>query len=416
MKTLFTGIRQLLTFAGENAPRAGKAQREIGLVENAAVLAEDGIIRAAGKMQDIEALPESVGADRIETGGVCLPAFTDSHTHSVFAEARLKDFSMRTAGASYAEIRQAGGGINSSIGAVRRATRSELEQGLLKWAGLFLESGTGTIECKSGYGLDRDSEIKILQAISAAAKKTDLSIVPTLLAAHSIPPEFAGRPDDYLDYIEKEIFPAVQQQNLAKFADIFCEKGYFTPEHTKRYLESAKKYGLLPKAHTEQMCRSGGTVAAAQCGAISVDHTDYCAAEDMSAMRQSGTIATILPTSNYFLGLRKYPPAREYIAMGVPVALATDFNPGTSPCHNMQFAISCACINCGMTPEEALCAATINGAKALRLNDRGMIVPGMRADLTFLDCDDYRELAYYFGGNMCSITVIGGKIAYRKAA
>ena len=410
MKTLFTGIRQLLTFAGEVAPRAGAAQREIGLIKNAAVLAEDGIVKAAGKRQDIEARPESKNAEIAETGGVCLPAFVDSHTHAVFAEPRLKDFSMRTAGASYSEIKQSGGGINSSIGTVRQASQENLEEILLKWAGRFMECGTGTIEAKSGYGLDRDSEIKILQAISAAAKKTDLSIVPTLLAAHSIPPEFAGRSDDYLDYIEKEIFPAVQQQNLAKFADIFCEKGYFTPEQTKRYLAAAKKYGLLPKAHTEQMCRSGGTIAAAQSGAVSADHTDYCAAEDMSAMRQSGTIATILPTSNYFLGLRKYPPAREYISMGVPVALATDFNPGTSPCWNMQFAVSCACINCGMTSEEALCAATVNGAQALRMCDRGIIAPGMRADMAFFACDDYRELAYYFGGNMCSRTVINGKI------
>lgn len=416
MKTLFTGIRQLLTFSGNVAPRSGAEQREIGLIENAAVLAEDGLIKAVGKRQDIEALPEASDAKKIETGGVCMPTFVDSHTHSIFAEARLKDFSMRTAGASYAEIKQSGGGINSSIGAVRHASQSDLEQGLLKRAVQFIECGTGTIECKSGYGLDRDSEIKILEAISAAAEKTDLSIVPTLLAAHSIPPEFAGRPDDYLDYIENEIFPIVQKRGLAKFADIFCEKGYFTPEHTRRYLESAKRYGLMPKAHTEQMCRSGGTIAAAKCGAVSVDHTDYCAAEDMSEMCQNGTIATILPTSNYFLGLRKYPPAREYIAMGVPIALATDFNPGTSPCHNMQFAVSCACINCGMTPEEALCAATINGAQALRLNDRGMIMPGARADMAFFDCDDYRELAYYFGNNMCFLTVINGKIAYSKAA
>ena len=410
MKTLFTGIRQLLTFAGEASPRSGAAQRETGLIKNAAVLVEDGIIVAAGPDSEIEKLSQASGAEIIETGDVCLPAFVDSHTHAVFAEPRLRDFSMRTAGASYAEIKQSGGGINSSISTVRQASQEELEKILLKWADRFMECGTGTIEAKSGYGLDKDSEIKILKAISAAAKDTDLSIVPTLLAAHSIPPEFAGRSDEYLDYIEKEIFPAVQQQNLAKFADIFCEKGYFTPEQTKRYLAAAKQYGLLPKAHTEQMCRSGGTIAAAQSGAVSVDHTDYCAAEDMSAMRQNGTIATILPTSNYFLGLRKYPPVREYISMGVPVALATDFNPGTSPCWNMQFAVSCACINCGMTPEEALCAATVNGAQALRLDDRGMIAPGMRADMAFFSCEDYRELAYYFGGNMCSQTVINGKI------
>lgn len=412
MKTLFTGIKQLLTFAGENKTRAGAEQRETGLVENAAVLIEDGIISAAGPRRTVENLPGADGADTVETGGICLPAFTDCHTHAVFAEPRLRDFSMRTSGATYAEIKQAGGGINSSIGAVRRASDRELEKELLRRASRFIESGTATIEVKSGYGLDRDSEIKILETVRAASQKTELSMIPTLLSAHAVPPEFAGNPDAYLEYIEKEIFPYVSEKKLAVFADIFCEKGYFTPEQTKKYLEAAAAYGFKLKAHTEQMCRSGGTIAAAHCHAVTVDHTDYCSTEDIVTMREYGTIPVLLPASNYFLGLHKFPPAREYIQAGIPVALATDFNPGTAPCLNMQFAVSCACINCGLTPEEALCAATVNGAKALCLDDRGFIAPGMRADLAFFDCEDYRELAYFFGGNVCTRTVIAGKTVY----
>lgn len=412
MKTIYTGIKQLLAFTGENAPRSGHAQRETGLIENAAVLVSGDKIIAAGPRRIVESLPEAADAEAIETGGICLPAFIDSHTHAVFAEPRLKDFSMRTAGASYAEIKQAGGGINSSIGAVRAASAEDLEKSLLIRAGSFIKAGTGTAEVKSGYGLDRDSELKMLKAIKSASEKTPLTMIPTLLAAHSVPPEFAGHADDYLDYIEKEIFPSAEKEGLARFADIFCEKGYFSPAQAKRYLNSARKHGMLPKAHVEQMSRSGGTVAAAACGAISADHADYCAAEDIAAMKDSGTIAALLPASNYFLGLKKFPPAREFIQAGIPVAIATDFNPGTCPCLNMQFVISCACVNCGLTPEEALCAATINGAKALGLEDRGMIMPGMRADLAFFDYDDYRELAYFFGDNACVRTVIAGVTVY----
>ncbi|HCC46868.1 MAG TPA: imidazolonepropionase [Elusimicrobia bacterium] len=411
MAILFTGIKQLLTFAGDDAPRAGAAMREIGLVKNGAVLVEKGIVEAAGPRAAVARHRLAKTAKVVETGGVCLPGFVDSHTHMIFAEPRLKDFSMRTAGASYPEIKAAGGGILSSIGAVRKQPLKPMAAQLARRAARFLECGTTTAEVKSGYGLSLDSELKMLRAVREARKLTPLELLPTLLAAHSVPPEFNGDSQKYLDHIIAEILPKAAAEGLAVFADIFCEKGYFTPEQTTTYLKEAARLGLRPKVHSEQLSNYGGTRAGAAAGAVSADHADHVYAEDIAAMRDAGTIATLLPASNYYLGLSKFPPARELIAEGVPVALATDFNPGTCPCWNMQFVLSVACTHCAMTPEEALCAATVNGAWALGIGDRcGVIAPGRQADLAFFAAYDYRELCYYFGANQCSMTVKKGKI------
>ena len=415
MATLFTNIKQLLTFAGDKAPRAGAAMREVGLVKNAAVLVEGGVVEAAGPWAAVSRHRLAKKARHIEVNGVCLPGFVDSHTHAVFAEPRLKDFSMRTAGASYQEIKAAGGGIISSIGAVRTQQQRVMAGQLALRATGFLECGTTTAEVKSGYGLSLESELKILRAVREAQKLTPLEMLPTLLAAHSVPPEFNGEAQKYLDYVTAEILPKVAAEKLAVFADIFCEKGYFTPEQTTAYLKEAARLGLKPKVHSEQLTNYGGTRAGIAAGAISADHADFVHAEDITAMRASGIIAALLPASNYYLGLAKYPPARELISAGVPVALATDFNPGTCPCWNMQFVLSAACTHCAMTPEEAICAATVNGAWALGIGDRvGSVVPGMQADLAFYEADDYRELCYYFGANQCVMTVKKGKTVYTR--
>ena len=415
MPVLFTGIKQLLTFAGDNGPRAGAAMRETGLVKNAAVLVDKGVIVAAGPRSAVQRHRLAKKAKVVETGGVCLPGFVDSHTHAVFAEPRLKDFSMRTAGASYQEIKAAGGGIVSSIGAVRRQPQKAMAAQLAARAERFLRCGTTTAEVKSGYGLSLEAELKMLRAVREAAKQTRLELVPTLLAAHSVPPEFNGDAQKYLDYVTAEILPKAAAEKLARFTDIFCEKGYFTPEQTEAYLKAAARLGLQAKVHSEQLSNYGGTRAGAAAGAVSADHADHVYAEDIAAMRDSGTIAALLPASNFYLGLSKYPPARELIAEGVPVALATDFNPGTCPCWNMQFVVACACTHCAMTPEEALCAATVNGAWALSMGDRaGSLVPGMQADLAFFEADDYRELAYYFGDSQCAMTVKHGRVVWQK--
>ncbi|MDQ7772183.1 MAG: imidazolonepropionase [Elusimicrobiales bacterium] len=415
MAVLFTGIDQLLTFAGEKAARAGAAMRETGLVEDAAVLADKGLIVAAGPRAAVSRHPLAKKAKKVEARGVCLPGFVDSHTHAVFAEPRLKDFSMRTAGATYQEIKAAGGGIISSIGAVRRQPQAAMAEQLARRAELFLRCGTTTMEVKSGYGLSLDSELKMLRAVKAAARKTPLEMTPTLLAAHGVPPEFDGDSRKYLDYVTREILPKAVSEKLAVFVDIFCEKGYFTPEQTRAYLKEAARLGLKPKVHSEQLSNYGGTRAGAAAGAISADHADHVFAEDIAAMREAGTIAALLPASNYYLGLAKYPPAREIIEAGVPVALATDFNPGTCPCWNMQFVLSVACTHCAMTPEEALCAATVNGAWALGAGDRlGAVMPGMSADLAFFEAADYRELCYYFGDSQCRVTVKRGEVVFDR--
>lgn len=413
MAILFTNIKQLLTFSGEAGPRAGAAMRETGLVRNAAVLVNDGIIEAAGPRAAVSRHRLAKKARTVEVNGICLPGFVDSHTHAVFAEPRLQDFSMRTAGASYQEIKAAGGGILSSIGAVRAQGRKAMAAQLAARAVRFLECGTTTAEVKSGYGLSLDSELKMLRAVRDAQEFTPLEMLPTLLAAHSVPPEFKGDAQAYLDHVTSVILPKVVAEKLAVFADIFCEKGYFTPEQTTAYLKEAARLGLKPKVHSEQLSNYGGTRAGAAAGAVSADHADHVYAEDIAALRDAGTIATLLPASNYYLGLTKYPPARELIAEGVTVALATDFNPGTCPCWNMQFVLSVACTHCGMTPEEAICAATVNGACALGIGDRvGRVVPGMQADLAFFAADDYRELAYYFGGNQNLLTVKKGHVVH----
>ncbi|OIO00444.1 MAG: imidazolonepropionase [Elusimicrobia bacterium CG_4_10_14_0_2_um_filter_56_8] len=415
MAILFTGIKQLLTLTGDKAPRAGAAMRETGMVKDAAVLVEGGLIEAAGTWTSVSHHRLAKKARKIEVNGVCLPGFVDSHTHAIFAEPRLKDFSMRTAGASYQDIKAAGGGILSSIGAVRRQSQHDMARQLAIRATGFIECGTTTAEVKTGYGLSLESELKMLRALREASELTPLEMLPTLLAAHSVPPEFNGEAQKYLNYVIAEILPKVAAGKLAIFADIFCESGYFTPEQTTAYLKEAARLGFKPKVHSEQLSNYGGTLAGIAAGAISADHADYVNAGDIGAMRAAGTIAALLPASNYYLGLAKYPPARELIAAGVPVALATDFNPGTCPAWNMQFVLSAACTHCGMTPEEAICAATVNGAWALGIGDRaGSLMPGMQADLSFFEADDYRELGYYFGANQCVMTVKKGKIVYSR--
>ena len=410
---LITGITQLLSFAGAAGPRAGGAMGDVGLVRDAAVLVEGGVVVSAGPRRKVENLPGARRARRIEAGGVVIPGFCDSHTHPAFTAPRLEDFSLRIRGKSYAEIKKAGGGILSSIQGVRAATEKELALHVERHFRLMLSCGTTSVEAKSGYGLSLESELKSLRAIARAARKAPVNVQATLLAAHSVPPEFGGDTEKYARHVIDRIIPAAAAEKLAVFADVFCEKGYFSPEQSVRIMKAAAAAGLRPKYHAEQMCRSGGALAAARSRAVSADHADFLNAQDIGAMRRAGVIATLLPASNHFLHLG-YPPARKMIEAGLPVALATDFNPGTSPCWNMQFVVSLACTQMGMTPEEALCAATVNGACAMGL-EAGTIEKGRQADLLVLSARDYRETAYYFGGNLCSLVIRRGRVVYRGA-
>jgi len=414
MPLLITGLTQLLTLDGPREARWGKDALDLGLVENGAVLIDGEKIAEAGTEKKVLKNPLCRKARRLKVTGVALPSFVDSHTHAVFAEPRLADFSLRTSGFSYQEIKEKGGGIISSVKAARGASPEKLLSNLLDFSRRFLENGTGTVEVKSGYGLDLKSEIKLLETIKKAAGKTPLEMLPTFLGAHAIPPEF-GTSRDYLDYLVKKVLPEVARKKLAVFADVFCEKGYFGAKESLYYLAECKRAGLTPKIHAEQMGKSGGSAAAASIGAISADHVDYADREYLRLLKKSGTIATLLPASNYFLGLSFFPDYRKFVEEGVPVCLATDFNPGTSPCLNMQFVISAAATHMRMKIEEAITASTINGACALGIQARtGMLQRGMQADISVFDVKDYREVAYYFGSNLNKLTIKKGKTVYEK--
>jgi len=404
MITLVRGARQLLTLRGDPGPRCGAAMRDLGIVPNGAVLIKDSIIIDAGPARRIEKVPAARRAREIDAmGRVVMPGFVDSHTHLIFGRPRLVDYEMRLAGATYAEIAGAGGGILSSMKAVRGMSAAQLEAQARASLAAMARHGTTTLEAKSGYALDRDGELKTLRLL----KKLD--IIPTYLGAHVTPPEFKGRPGDYIAWIAAEMFPAIRRRNLAQFVDIYCDDGAFTLDQSRRYLEQARTLGFGLKIHAEQFARTGAARLAAELNVVSADHLEQATGDDVRALSQSNTIATLLPGSVFHLGLRAYAPARALIDAGAAVALATDFNPGTSPTYSMQMILSLACTEMRMTPAEAITAATINGAHALSQSNRvGSLEPNKQADLLILNVQDYRELPYYFGANNVSVTLKRG--------
>jgi imidazolonepropionase len=413
MKQLITNAT-LLTLSGPDEPRAAEQMRSIGLIRDGAVFMEDGLIRSVG-LSDVVLRDPDARKARIHDaeGRVVMPGFVDCHTHPVFGEARLKDFGLRTSGKTYQEIAAEGGGIVSSIRSTRGATESELTQRLLEQSYRFLESGTTTVEAKSGYGLDKDSELKALRAIKHVAAGSPLEFVPTFLGAHAIPPEYRGRPAEFVDMLIKEVLPVVVREDLARYVDAFCENGFFTSFDCRRFLEAGASAGLGVRIHAEQLTRSGGAALAADLKAASADHLDHADETDLAKLREAGVVAALVPGSNHFLGHADYPDARKIIDAGVPAALATDFNPGTCPCWNMQEVISIATTRMKMSVEEAIAASTINAAHALGLSKTvGSLENGKQADVIVLSCRDYRELAYWFGANQVDLVFKKGKLVY----
>ncbi|MFA6029626.1 MAG: imidazolonepropionase [Elusimicrobiota bacterium] len=404
----------LLTFSGPDAPRRGAEMRSVGLVRGGALLWEDGKILAVGLRELVQRHPDADKARILDgSGRVVLPGFIDCHTHPVFAEPRLRDYELRSQGKSYAEIAAAGGGIVSSVRGVRGTDVETLARGLFERAQRFLECGTTTIEAKSGYGLDLDSELKMLRAIKAAAAGSPLEMHATFLGAHAVPPEYAGRAAEYVDHLIATVLPAVTKEGLARFADAFCEEGYFDAKLTERFLSACKAAGLAPRVHAEQFKHSGGALLAARLGALSADHLDRVDDADLAALKEAGVVACLVPGSNHFLGLSEFPPARKIIDAGVPVALATDFNPGTCPCWNLQEILSIAVSRMKMTAEEVLCAATVNAAHALGLGKtHGSLEAGKAADFLLLDCKDYREIPYWFGANLAGTVFKRGAVVH----
>jgi imidazolonepropionase len=414
---LLANIGQLLTLRGDTSPRRGPALKELTLIEDAAVLCGGGKIIAVGRQRDLLRDPwiKKNRKNRRKLheldcqGGVVLPGLVDCHTHPAFAAPRLVDFEKRISGASYEEIAAAGGGIRSSVAAVRGASRKALAADVLSGFQALMEHGTATVEAKSGYGLSTEAEIKSLEAIRDAALRWPGTVQPTLLAAHVVPPEFAARPQQYVDKVCDEIIPLVARRKLAQYVDVFCEHGAFTVEQSERILAAARRHGLNTRAHVGQFTpsRLGGLLAH---NPASLDHMDCVPAEDIPALAGGDTVAVLLPGANYFLGHKEFPDARRLIESGVPVALATDYNPGTSPTPSLPFIMSLACTHMKMSPEEAISAVTINAACAMRLQDRkGSIEPGKDADLAIFGVKDYREIAYWFAWNRCVEMVVAGE-------
>ena len=413
---LLANIGQLLTLrspAGKQGPRRGGDLNELEVIEDAAILCVAGKIVFVSKMR--EALRDPWVAsnrkkiDEVDCRGrVVLPGFVDSHTHPVFMQPRLVDFEKRISGASYEQIAEAGGGIRSSLKAVRRATRRQLADGMFDALRRMAEQGTTTVEAKSGYGLNAESELKSLQAIAEAAKRWPGTVVPTLLGAHVIPQEFEDQGDEYVDLVCREMIPAAAKKKLARFADVFTERGAFSLEQTEKIFVAARQHGLGVRAHVGQLSRTPLSILL-RFKVASLDHLDHVTEDDIRQLAQSDCVATLVPGANYFLGLADFAPARKLIDAGVAVALATDYNPGSSPTVSMPFVLSMACTRMRMSPAEAVSAATINAAWGLRLQDRkGSVEPGKDADLALFDVRDYREIAYWFGENRCLETVMNG--------
>ena len=383
------------------------------MIEDAAVLCFGGKIVSLGKTKDALRDPwlkknrkKIVEVDC--AGKVVLPGFVDSHTHPVFVNPRLVDFEKRIEGASYQEIAAAGGGIRSSLEAVRKTAKSALSAKVLAALLDMTAHGTTTVEAKSGYGLTLESELKSLEAIREAASHWPGTVVSTLLGAHVVPKEFQGCSQKYVEIVIREMIPRAAKRKLAQFVDVFCDKGAFTAQEAEQIFEAAQQHGLSVRAHMGQLSETP-LAPFLRFHPASFDHMDHVNDDDILRLSKSDTLATLVPGANYFLGMKDYPNARRLIDAGVPVALATDYNPGTSPTISMPMAMSLACTHMKMSPAEAVAAATINGAWALRAADRkGSVEPGKDADLAVFDVQDYREIAYWFGANRCSMTVLNG--------
>lgn len=412
----FREAEQLLTLAGPALPRRGKALGELGLIPDGAVLTQGDRILRVGTTRELAAEARRLKAEVIECRGrVVMPGFVDSHTHLVFAGSRVADYERRLLGQSYEEIGRAGGGIRFSAQKLREASVGALVgQAQIALQG-FAAHGTTTLEVKTGYGLEVSQELKILEVICRLRRRSPLELVPTLLALHALPPRYAGRSRDYVTLVARRLIPAVARRKLAEYIDCFCDRSAFNVEDCRRVLAAGRRHGLTPRIHAEQLSHSRGTRLAVALAAASADHLDYVNGSDIRALARSNVVATLLPGANFHLGLRTYPPARHLIDKGAIVALATDFNPGTSPTLNMQFILSLACSALRMTPAEAISAATINGAYALGRADRlGSLEPGKQADLIVMAVGDYREIPYYFAINHCVMTVKRGQVIYCK--
>ncbi len=423
MDLFIKNISRLVTVASHGKPyKTGNEMRDLGIITHAGVLSLDGKIAWVGPMSDwTGAAREKAGGaqslrlphdlEEIDAAGkVVLPGFVDSHTHMMFAGDRAQEFALRAAGATYQEIARQGGGILNTVSHVRAASKKDLKRSTLRFMNEMMKHGTTTVEIKSGYGLTLDAEIKMMEAIHELKEEDMMGVVPTFIGAHAVPPEYKQDPAAYEALVTGKMIPYVGKRKLAQFCDVFCEQGYFDLESSRKILEAGKAWGMQPKIHAEELTPFGGARLAADVGAVSADHLERVDEGGIAALREAGVVATLLPGVSFFLN-HGYAPARSLIDAGVPVAIATDFNPGSCMSFSVPLMMTIACTQMQMSPEEALCAATLNGAAALRLSaTHGSIEVGKQADLIIADVPEYTYLAYHFGTNHVVKTIKNGTL------
>jgi imidazolonepropionase len=403
-------IGQLVTLAGPARPRVGSELRELGIIEDAALLVEDGRIAAAGAYVELRSrIPGE--ANVIDAEGRCVtPGFVDAHTHLVFAGNRAAEFEQRIDGATYQQIAANGGGILSTVRQTRAASEEELLATARRHRDWMLRCGTTTIEAKSGYGLERATELRMLRVLARLNAEGPARIVPTLLAAHTVPPEFAGRREEYVRWIAEELIPEVAAAKLAAYCDAFCDDNAFTVEETRTVLTAARRHGMRLRVHAEQFRPGTGAALAAELGAATADHLEAAKDAVLQELRGACVQPVLLPGSVFALGRTQYPPARKMIDMGLAIVLATDFNPGSSPIASMPFVLSLACLQMRLNPAEALTAATLNAAWSLGLGNRaGSLEVGKDADFLIHEFNDYRELVYFIAAPLRPRIFVAGK-------
>ena len=405
-KVLVSNIGMLATPKG-NAARCGEEQGKIEILKNAWVLIEDGVIAAVGtgKPEDAE------GAEVIDAGGkLVTPGLVDAHTHLIFGGWRQNELGLKLHGATYLEIQNAGGGIQSTTNATRSASKEELRAKAEKALDEMMGFGTTTVEAKSGYGLATEHELKALQVIRELDDRHPMDLVATFMGAHLVPAEYKNDREAYVRLVCEEMMPAVREQGIAKFCDVFCEADTFTVEESRRILEAGLKYGLRPKIHADEIEAIGGSRLAGEIGAISAEHLIVCPPEGIDALAKGGVIACLLPATSFNLGA-VFAPARDMVKAGVPVAMATDFNPGSCPCLNMQFVINLGCLKYKLTPEEVLTAVTLNGAAAIGMADRvGSVETGKQGDLVIWEAPDLDYICYRVGSNLAGTVIKKGAV------
>jgi imidazolonepropionase len=411
---LIENLSEIATATG-TTPRRGDDQRKVLRLRGQEVACRDGRIAFVGTPEERRRrLGEMEGAERLDgRGGTLVAGFVDPHTHLPWADSREEEFAMRLAGSSYQEIAAAGGGILSTVAATREASEDELRRLVARRLDLMLAHGTTTAEAKSGYGLNLDDEIKQLKAIREASDAHAVDLVPTLLAAHEIPPEHRAARERYVDLVCEEIVPAAAEAGLARFCDVFCENGVFTVDESRRVLLAGVRWGLAPRLHADEFEDSGGARLAAELGALSADHLIAISEPGVEAMAEAGVTAVLLPGTSFFLMKHKYAPARRLVEAGVPIALATDCNPGSSHTESIPMVFVLAVFELGLTIEESLTAVTLNSACSLGLGEEiGTVEEGKRADLVLLDAPNLLHLAYHYGINPVRAVVKAGRVVH----